>query len=108
MSFVVAAAAKQREDTLRQWIADATAYAHFCGPDGDGVEVWEGSGLGHALLRIDSTQVAQPLSTDGDVWISADARLDDRIGLIRTLRSFGRPLHGDEDDAEVLLAAYAT
>lgn len=65
-------------------------------------------GLGHALLRttFESQQEQQPCSLDGQVWITADARIDDRAALKQRLASHGR--HGLEaaTDVELILHAY--
>src|SRR5437868_3858378 len=108
MSFIVAAVGRRPDPTLHTWLSQATAYAHFAGPDADGTQFWESGGLGHALLRIEPHDGAQPLGMHGRVWISADARLDDRTSVITALRSHGRQLHGDEEDAALLLGAYET
>ncbi len=108
MSVVVAAAGTTELDpTARNWVSAATAYARFAGPDGDATVLGERWGAGHALLRLAHERAAQPLTLDDGVWLSADARLDDRTGLRTALRTAGRPADGDCDDAELLLRGYA-
>ena len=80
----------------------------FRGPDRQ--DIWaEGSiGLGHALLRttFESQQERGPFSLDGQVRITADARVDRRPELIRELRAKGRQLADDAPDSELILHAY--
>ncbi len=108
MSVVVAAvAATELDPVTRGWVSAATAYARFAGPDGDGVTVKDRWGVGHALLRLGHARAAQPLTLGNGVWLSADARLDDRAGLRSALRAAGQAVHDGADDAELLLVAYA-
>ncbi len=78
------------------------------GPDAQRVWVGPSAGFGHAWLRTlaDLTRDEQPCSLDGRVWITADARLDDRAGLVRALAARGRPDLAGASDAELLLHAY--
>ena len=56
----------------------------FRGPDAQ--ETWIGGnvGLGHTMLRTtwEAEHERQPCSLDGQVWITADARIDARRDLI--------------------------
>lgn len=76
----------------------------------DGHQLWcAGSvGLAHALLRMSPEPVdeRQPCTLDGQVWITADARIDGRAELVATLRSAGEPVRDDVPDAELILHAY--
>jgi asparagine synthase (glutamine-hydrolysing) len=76
----------------------------------DGLHTWhEGTvGLGFALLRstFEAARERQPISFDGHVWISADARIDGRKELIDRLNARGRTVSGDAPDVELLLHAY--
>jgi asparagine synthase (glutamine-hydrolysing) len=81
----------------------------FRGPDGRGVW-WDGSvGLGHTALETADPRrrPAQPLTLDGEVWITADVRLDGRGDLIRALEARGVRAAVQAGDAELLLDAYA-
>ena len=76
-------------------------------------QIWLGAqaGLGHALLHtVDgSGSVAddrQPASLDGRVWITADARVDDRAELVRKLEARGRTGLERASDAQLILHAY--
>jgi asparagine synthase (glutamine-hydrolysing) len=80
----------------------------FRGPDAQ--ETWAegGVGLGHALLRttFESEGERQPLSFDGQVWITADARLDARKEMICARSSGGREARRDMPDVALVLHAY--
>ena len=91
-----------------------TAKLRHRGPDGEGVWVDRNVGFGRTVLRTSSEPApqSQPLSLDGQVWITADARVDDRDELIRKLIAADRldtpklgELHGATDEA-LLLQAY--
>ena len=76
----------------------------------DGCRVWCAGnvGFGHAMLRV-STDVSaedQPFTLDGQVWITADARIDGRADLLKRLRLSGEEMRGGASDAEILLHAY--
>jgi len=106
MSAVLAAVAPARDAAAEQWVRAATAYSRFAGPDGDWVESLDGCTLGHCRLAADGYVPDQPLTLDEQVWVSADVRLDDRAGLLASLRSHGQPAPGVVADAELLLRAY--
>ncbi len=76
----------------------------------DGIDVWCSSnvGFGHARLRISPEQEneRQPCTLDGNVWITADARIDGRAELIGQLRSAGGPVRNDASDVDLILHAY--
>lgn len=78
-------------------------------PDEIGVWCSGNIGFGHAMLRIspESKNEHQPSSLDGEVWISADARIDGREELIRQLRSAGKHVQADVPDVELILYAYS-
>ncbi len=80
----------------------------FRGPDAQ--NVWsEGCvGLGHALLRttFEAQDERGPCSLDGQVWLTADARVDGRADLIRKLRAQGRTVSDKAPDPELILHAY--
>ena len=80
----------------------------YRGPDGRHTWLKENCGLGHTLLRTtnDQPRERQPSSLDGEVWISADARVDARRELLKNLREHGRVPSIDATDAELLLHAY--
>ena len=79
----------------------------FRGPDGQ--QVWTGGcvAFGHSLLKttFEAETESQPASMDGQVWITADARIDGRDDLARELglppAALSRP------DCELIIHAYA-
>ncbi|MCP5114066.1 MAG: asparagine synthetase B, partial [bacterium] len=60
----------------------------------------------HLLIPNEPHRGEQPLSLDGESWIVADARLDDRESLTGSLRVEGEPVSPDSADAELILRAY--
>jgi len=77
------------------------------GPDGQYVWLGESVGFGHAALRTSrEAAAAQPLSLDGQTWITADARLDDRAELVRKLTAHGLDGLRDASDTALILHAY--
>lgn len=77
-------------------------------PDENGLWCSGNVGLGHAMLRIspESEHEHQPCTLDGQVWITADARIDGRAELIAKLRSAGERVRSEAPDAELILHAY--
>lgn len=65
-------------------------------------------GFGHALLStvVEPQSLEQPASLDGLVWITADARVDDRARLATELESKGRRDLHEASDALLILHAY--
>ena len=78
-------------------------------PDGSNVWISGNVGLAHALLRISPGQAdeTQPATLDGEVWITADARVDGRADLIRSLRATGRDVCSGISDAGLILLSYS-
>jgi asparagine synthase (glutamine-hydrolysing) len=108
VSVVIAAAASTKLHPLTsEWVSAATAHARFAGPDGDGTRLGESWGLGHALLRLAHERASQPLTLGGDLWVSADARLDDRGAIRAALAGTSQRATADEDDSEILAHGYA-
>ncbi len=86
----------------------AEAAAHR-GPDG--IRYWRKSAAGLANLALNITPESlherQPLvGRRGDLVVTADARVDNRDELIRTLTTKGYLQEKTPTDAEVILAAY--
>ena len=76
------------------------------GPDAQDVWIDGSVGFGHTLLATtnESKHEHQPCSLDGQVWITADARIDGRSDLIAKL---GEQLRLDNvTDVELILRAY--
>jgi asparagine synthase (glutamine-hydrolysing) len=63
--------------------------------------------MGHALLRTGTTGIDDcSITRDGDVWITADARIDGRADLIKRLRAGGQLVDDDASHAELIVRAY--
>jgi asparagine synthase (glutamine-hydrolysing) len=94
------------ERALLQSLVDFLAHR---GPDSR--EIWMGTsiGLGHTLLRTkkDSFSERQPAGFEGRYWITADARLDDRAGLLEALALSGNDIGSSLPDSDLILRAYA-
>ena len=76
------------------------------GPDGCGTRVLASAGLGHTLLATTPGAVVQPVTLDGEVWVTADARIDARADLVEELEGMGHGGAARASDAELLLHAY--
>lgn len=83
----------------------ANTLAHR-GPDGRHIEVNDGVGLGHCLMRVNREDwyEAQPIR-DGAITLVADLRLDNREALAAAL-GIGEAALRDMPDSVLLLAAY--
>ena len=92
----------------RSLLETMTHYLAQRGPDAQ--EIWfDGPvGFGHAMLRttFEQAREQQPSSLDGQVWITADARIDGRAELRRELQAAGREKVEDATDVELILHAY--
>lgn len=106
MSAIVAAVGATLSPGTKAWVIQATVESRRAGPDGDAVTFQGRCGLGHCLLRTASWDRVQPATVDGACWITADARLDDRQGLIRDLLSSRAAVDSGASDAELILHAY--
>lgn len=78
------------------------------GPDAQRTWAAGNVGFGHTLLRttFEAEHEIQPCTLDGEVWITADARVDGREDLIRKLTGRGRHASLDRPDCELILQAY--
>jgi asparagine synthase (glutamine-hydrolysing) len=92
----------------QQLLAGMTAFLVFRGPDAQTTWADGAVGLGHTLLRTtwEAEHERQPCSLDGFVWITADARIDDRATLVARLAACGRTATPDIPDVELILHAY--
>ena len=92
----------------RKLLRRMTDFMAYRGPDAQ--EIWSDGpvGFGHAMLRTtwEAETERQPLSFDGDVWLTADARIDARADLIAKLEAKGRAGAKLANDAELILHAY--
>jgi asparagine synthase (glutamine-hydrolysing) len=88
-------------------IQHLTAGLAFRGPDAQATRCLGQTALGHARLSAGARSVndCQPLALDGDSWIVADARVDDRATLVGALSSDGDT--PAPSDADLILRAYA-
>lgn len=85
-----------------------TNYLAFRGPDAQTIQIDQNAGLGHTLLRTthESKSEKQPLTLDGEVWITADARIDARAELIQKLTAKLNRTITYPTDVELILHAY--
>jgi asparagine synthase (glutamine-hydrolysing) len=85
-------------------VAMASAAAHR-GRDGGGRVLLDAAGFAWQALRVTPEDVgdAQPVRV-GDLVVVADARLDDRAGLVRSLGAGAPP--GDAPDSVLIAAAW--
>lgn len=92
----------------RTLLESMTTALAFRGPDTQNVSVIDNVGFGHALLRTteESLGECQPFQL-GELWITADARVDARADLLRRLRAKGHTAAANATDAELILRAYA-
>jgi asparagine synthase (glutamine-hydrolysing) len=86
--------------------------AHFLSHRGpDARDTWSDGpvAFGHTMLRAtqESLIERQPVSLDGQFWITADVRLDCRADLVTMLDQAGRNVRGAAPDPELILHAYA-
>lgn len=93
----------------RELLTAMTRSLSFRGPDQN--KIWtEGNvGFGHALLKTtQDNDLPQPLSFDGQTWLTADARIDARQELIAKLKKYFPSLneHPTPSDDELILLAY--
>jgi asparagine synthase (glutamine-hydrolysing) len=92
----------------RMLLQQMTGRMAYRGPDAQ--ELWSSGqiGFGHAMLRTteESLRERQPCSLDGEVWITADARVDGRRELIRKLGPAFRSELEDATDPQLILHAY--
>jgi asparagine synthase (glutamine-hydrolysing) len=93
----------------RPLLRSLAQYLSFRGPDAREVWVSGQVGLGHTLLRTTEESVSerQPATLEGRFTIVADARIDDRAGLLEQLSDAGRTLRQTAPDSELILHAYA-
>lgn len=92
----------------RVLLAALAKFMRFRGPDAQNTWASDTAGLGHALLHTDAGPAPrqQPLSIDGQVWITADARIDGQAALKAQLARAGQQCPVSATDAELILHAY--
>lgn len=82
-----------------------TQFMRFRGPDDLGQWLEGSAGLGHTLLKTTAQCRSLPMGLE-QVWITADARIDDQQTLREKLRKAGREVRVDASDAELILQTY--
>ena len=82
-----------------------TQFMRFRGPDDLGQWIEGPAGLGHTLLKTTAQCRPLPMGLE-QVWITADARIDDQQTLRQKLRKAGRKINVEASDAELILQAY--
>src|SRR6266550_1706077 len=105
----------------RELIRRMTKFMSYRGPDAQDIWTEANVGFGHAMLRttFEAETEKQPLTLDGKVWLTADARIDGRAELISELEaklrtSLRTPAQSNgngsdsrtPNDAELILYAY--
>ena len=109
MSGIVGVVNVDRAPVDRELLCRMTASMAYRGPDAQ--DVWsEGHvGFGHTMLRttLEAAHEHQPCSLDGEVWITADARVDGRSDLIRELGGDGQDAPSALTDIGLILRAYS-
>jgi asparagine synthase (glutamine-hydrolysing) len=92
----------------RRLLQHLTEFMEFRGPDARNIWISGQVGFGHTLLRttFESEREEQPCSLEGQVWITADARIDGRADLIRRLEGQGCLNLKATSDPELILHAY--
>src|SRR5258708_16939958 len=85
-----------------------TASLKHAGPDRSGTWIGGQAAFGHAALRTteEPPGLDQSITLDGNVWITADARIDARGELRARLERDQRQVGGAIADAELILHAY--
>jgi asparagine synthase (glutamine-hydrolysing) len=108
MSGIVGVVNRDRAPADVELVQHLTDFLAFRGPDAQIVWSEGQAALGNALLRISPPEIdeRQPISLDDVIWITAEARLDDRAGLIRRLGERGQAPAANASDAQLILASY--
>jgi asparagine synthase (glutamine-hydrolysing) len=91
----------------RDLLSRMTDYMAFRGPDAQEICFDGNIGLGHTMLRTtcEAENEKQPVTLDGKVWLTADARIDGREELIKKLQA-KLTTKESPNDAELILYAY--
>lgn len=109
MSGIVGIFGKQDRPAEKETLARMLFLLEPQGPDEQAY--WTGGpvALGHTLLKTtrESENEVQPSTLDGDIWMTADARIDGRPELIAELRGKGIALDQSVTDDHLILHAYA-
>jgi asparagine synthase (glutamine-hydrolysing) len=110
MSGIVGLIHTDREPINPCLLSRMTNFMTFRGPDAQTIWSQDFVGLGHTMLRTtwESAAESQPFTLDRQVWIIADARIDDRQTLIEKLgiRQEFSDCKKILTDVELILQAY--
>src|SRR5438876_207963 len=108
MSGIVGIVQDDGAQVSRDLVWRLTRSMAYRGPDAQEIYVDGSVGLGHALMRTggDSHYKRQPLTLDGRVWITADARIDGRNELMAALQVRQSGENAGLSDEELILRAY--
>lgn len=92
----------------RDLLGQMTSYMTFRGPDHQDLWLDGNVGFGHTLLRttFESEDERGVTTLDGQVWITADVRLDGRTELMAKLCAKGAQVAATATDVELVLHAY--
>lgn len=92
----------------RDLLTNLTESMTFRGPDAQLIVIDGNAGFGHTMLRTtyEAATETQPLTLDGKVWLTADARLDGREELLEKLNTRNPLSRSKPNDAELILFAY--
>ncbi|MGI9066672.1 MAG: asparagine synthetase B family protein [Pyrinomonadaceae bacterium] len=73
----------------RELLGRMTDFMSFRGPDAQEIWIDGNVGFGHTMLRttFEAETEKQPITLDGKVWLTADARIDGRAELIAELEA---------------------
>lgn len=93
----------------RDLLWQLTRSVAYRGPAAEDVWIQGRVGFGHTMLRstVEADTEKQPCTLDGDAWITADCRIDDRARLVGELVSGGRSCTVATSDPELILHAWA-
>lgn len=108
MSGIIAILHEDGRPVDEELLWSLTNYMRYRGPDEQRVWCQGQVGLGHAMLRTtyEMEHETQPSTHDGEIWIAADARIDDRENLRKELGSKGHKLQDTVTDVDLILCAY--
>jgi asparagine synthase (glutamine-hydrolysing) len=122
MSGIVGIVNLDGEPVDRELLTRMTDFMSYRGPDEQKIWIDGNVGFGHTMLRttFEAATEHQPLTLDGKVWLTADARIDGRAELISKLETkLGTKLRIEDrsngngsdsrlpNDAELILHAYS-
>ncbi|MCP4307851.1 MAG: asparagine synthetase B [bacterium] len=108
MSGIAGIVNADHEPVDRGLLGEMTQSLAYRGPDAQNTWIGHHAGLGHAMLQttFDMERERQPHSLDGEVWITADARIDAREELIQNLKRHASADLGGATDVDLILHAY--